>query len=86
MRIKLNKARKFKFLPMYYQPLKDEDDDDQPRIKFRGLKSSIPIKKRSVIVMVVLAAVLLYLMTYWLKVDSTNKEFKFEEIKIEEIQ
>ena len=86
MFMKSPQIRQFTYRPKYYQPM-DPDDDDGPRIKFKRHRKSQTGKKRSTLGLVVMVIILFFLISYWLKIDtSNNDDFKVEEIIIEEIQ
>lgn len=87
MLFKLPKSRVFSYQPKYYEP-PNEEDENEPRIKFRRIKSSRPLTRRSVTGLIIFAIILIFLLGYWLNIDSSknNEEFKFEEIEIKQIQ
>lgn len=85
MLLKSPQIRKFTYHPIFYQP--EEEEEGGPRIKFRRRKSANPPKKRSLLGMIILVIILIFLLSYWLRIESTNKkEFKFNNIRIEEIK
>jgi hypothetical protein len=86
MFIKPPKPRKFTYRPKYYRP-EEIEDEEAPRIKFRRHKLTKYTKKRSILVMVVIVIILISLLKYWLTIESVDrKEFKFDNLKIEEIR
>ncbi|MBN2009396.1 hypothetical protein JW960_08620 [candidate division KSB1 bacterium] len=83
---KVQKIRTFTYRPKYYQPPPEDYDEDAPRIRFHRVKSSTPLKRKSTVAMALMALVILILLIFWLKIDRSNKnDFKFEEIRIEQI-
>ena len=85
MLMKPLKPRQFTYRPRYYQP---EVDEEKPRIQFRrhALTKYKP-KQRSVLVMIVLIIIIISLLRYWMKIESVERnEFKFDNLKIEEIR
>lgn len=85
MFLKLPKTRKFTYRPIYYQP--PREDEEGPRIKFRRYGTSKTPKKRPLLVMVVLVIILIFLLSHWLKIETSSRnDFKFKDFKIEEIK
>lgn len=85
MILKLPKIRQFTYRPLYYEPPKEEEEE--LRIKFRRHRIYQTHKKRPLLIMVVLVIILIFLLSYWLKFDSPDqKDFKFEDLKIEVIK
>ena len=86
MFLKLPKTRQFTYRPKFYKP-PEVKEEDGPRIKFRRYRPVQTAKRKPVLVMVVLVIILISLLCYWQKVErSEKKDFKFENITIEEIQ
>jgi len=86
MFLKPPKIREFTYRPIFYKP-PEEEEEQGPRIKFRRYWLSNPPKQRSFIVMVFLIVILIFLLIYWQGLEkSDQKEFKFEDVKIEEIR
>ncbi|RMF57102.1 MAG: hypothetical protein D6743_19390 [Calditrichaeota bacterium] len=80
--------RRFSFTPFYYNEKAEEEtgSNGAPRIRFKRLRRGVSGKK-SVRGMVFLALlVLLFLWYFWAVVGEGQKEFKLEDIKIEEVR
>ncbi len=87
MFLKQQKIRRFEYSPRFYKPESEEEDDGKRRIKFRRLTARKPVPKRSFWGMLIIIALLIFLIHYFSKLTkSDNKEFKFEELKIETIE
>lgn len=82
--MKTQKVRKFAYQPRYY---KIAEEEEVPRISFRRYRRSQKTGKKSTIGMLILVVIIIFLVGYWLKMDSPkNSEFQFEQIIIEEIE
>ncbi len=87
MFFKQPKIRQFQYVPRFYKPMEEGEDEDGPRIKFRRLIKREPRPKRSVWLLLILIFVLIFLLRYFLNVTKTDKQgFKFEDLKIETIE
>ena len=62
----LPKARRFSYVPLYYDPEKDETEGHQ--IKFRRRRSKAGMKHRSVFWLLLLLGLLIYLMFFLVKI------------------
>lgn len=82
-----SRPRKFAFTPFYYNKENETENDDpeQPRIKFRRYRRPELGTSKSVKIKIVFA-ILLVLFLYYFRglVEQDNRHFRIEEIKIEE--
>ncbi|MEE4310876.1 MAG: hypothetical protein V2J62_03305 [candidate division KSB1 bacterium] len=84
MLMKPQKIRKFTYRPKYYKP---DEPEEESRITFRRHRHSQKSDKRSSLGMIILIAIILFLIFYWVKMDSPKRsDFRFEEVIIEEIE
>ncbi|MDZ7330559.1 MAG: hypothetical protein ONB13_09625 [candidate division KSB1 bacterium] len=82
------RIRQFNYIPRYYKPEPDEEDQAGPRIKFRRLIPRRAAPQRSVWVVLILIAVIIFLLRFFIgaATEPKPKNFKFEEIKVETIK
>ena len=90
MFMKQPKPRGFDYFPYYYRESQLEDEDERPHIRFRRLTNRPPGKRRSTIVLAILAVAVLVLWQYFgelVKKDpkaTTTGPFQVEEVIVVE--
>lgn len=78
------KIRTFTYRPRFYTPAVIEEDE--PRIKFRRLRStSRPARRRSALIMVALIVILLYMLHYLNTLKDSEEASKERVFQVEEI-
>lgn len=80
--------RKFNYIPRFYNP-ENEEESPHPRIKFQRLTRTKPPQKRSVLLYLLIAIILIFIMLQMNKIvrydyQSQKDTFKVEEFIIEE--
>ena len=86
MFLKNPKIRRFEYIPRFFNPEPD-DEDETKRIKFRRLIDRRANKGRSFIGMIVLIFILIFLIRYLHNISKAEKEeAPIREIKIEIIE
>lgn len=86
MFLKQPKIRQFGYSPRYYKP-ESEEEEGEPRIKFRRLTKRRTVPKRSFWGMLIMILVLIFLIYHLFSaIKSDKQEFKFEDLKIETIE
>ncbi|MBC8185544.1 hypothetical protein H8E88_31035 [candidate division KSB1 bacterium] len=85
MFLKHPKTRDFEYRPRFYTPI-SEDDEEENRIKFRKLRHSKPVPKRSLMGMVIIIVVLMFLIRYFFKISSEEHNAPIEQLKIEIVE
>lgn len=86
MFMKQPQIRQFKYTPRFYKP-ESEEEEDQPRIKFRRLITRRPVPRRSfwgMLIVIILLILLFHYLKAYIKPD--KQEFQFEDLKIETIE
>jgi hypothetical protein len=77
------RARRFEYQPRFYHP-EEEQDENEPRIRFKRLTRRKTVPKRSPIVLVVLILILFFLIRYLHNLTEAEKQNRpVQDIKIE---
>ncbi len=76
-------TRRFSFTPYYYR--EQEEDEDQPRIRFRRLRRYERPKRRSVLGLVVIALILLWMLIYFTDLKNSARTMEMQDIRVEEV-
>lgn len=81
----LNKrqVRRFSFTPFYLE-VKNEEEEEEGRIKFRRIRRSKPAVKKSVRGLALLAILILFCLYYFSQMIQGDRRLEIEDIRIEQ--
>ncbi|OQX83768.1 hypothetical protein B6D60_10070 [candidate division KSB1 bacterium 4484_87] len=80
---KNQRPRQFNYVPRFYHPV-EEDEANEPRIKFRRLLPRKTVPKRSPIMLIVMILILIFLIRYLGNLTETKqRNEQMQDIKIE---
>jgi len=79
-------TRRFSYQPLYYEPTKDSEAEGERRIRFRrSLVLQTPVRRRSILLMLLAVVILVYLIYYLDRVVEKDRSARLEHFQVEEV-
>ncbi len=80
------RARRFSYQPLFYEPKEEPEEGQERRIRFRRpLALQAPMRRRSILFMLIAVVILVYLIYYLHRVVEEDRSARFDHFEVEEI-
>ncbi|MDZ7270918.1 MAG: hypothetical protein ONB17_04825 [candidate division KSB1 bacterium] len=80
------RIRRFSYQPFFYEPKEEAEESEGRRIRFRRpTVLQTPVRRRSILLMLIAVAILVYLIHYLGRVVEADRSAHFDHFQVEEI-